>query len=72
VNSVRNISRKDDENVFKLQVGKHLTELKHRLERQAWQFLENYSGKQRVELESSISRKVGYYLNEFRQRCSAW
>ena len=72
VNAVTKISRKKDENVFMLQAGKFWNELKHRLERQARRSSEKYGGGSHRDLESSLSTKVSYYLQQFRQKCGAW
>jgi hypothetical protein len=72
IKTVTSISRKKDENVFKLQSAKFLEELSHRLQREAKKSAEKYSGALHPELNSRLSTKVGFYLQKFRQKCSAW
>jgi hypothetical protein len=68
----KSVTRKVDENVFKLQTAKFLTELKSRLERQSKKSAQVYSGKLHHELQCSLSAKVNYYLQEFQHKCNAW
>lgn len=72
VKTVTSISRKKDENVFKLQSAKFLEELRHRLQQEAEKSSEKYSGALYPELNSRLSTKVGFYLQMFREKCIAW
>jgi hypothetical protein len=67
--SIRNINRNRDENVFKLQLGKYMYMLKNHLEEKVKKTLEaNRSFKDSERLKLSLSSQVNYYLEEFRKR----
>jgi hypothetical protein len=68
----KTITRKIDENVFRLQTAKFLTELKTRLEAQSKKSSQLYSGRLQHELQCSLSAKMNYYLQEFQHKCNAW
>jgi hypothetical protein len=72
LSSVKQIKRKTNENVFRMQIAKFSDELRGQLEQEAKRVSANYSGKLQGQLEISLTKKINYYLQEFQQKCDAW
>ena len=70
-NSVRNIDRNNEENVFQMRVSKFSLELKKQLEQHVKKILESSDSKMNEQLQAALSVKVSYYLRQFMQKCSA-
>ena len=68
-NSARKLDRGTDENVFQMQIAKYVSMIRSRLEQQAQKYFTNYSGTKLKELQSAISARIAYYLQEFRSKC---
>ncbi|MDX2046450.1 MAG: hypothetical protein SFU87_06670 [Chitinophagaceae bacterium] len=70
--SFRQIDRKRDENVFRLQAAKYSDTLKYRLEEQAKEILESYhSPGISAKISPALSATIHYFLQEFRHRSNA-
>lgn len=68
--SVRNINRAEEENVFKMQLSKYSFELKKQL-KQHVKLLSDSHPVASEQIESVLSEKVNYYLQAFWQKCVA-
>lgn len=68
--SVRNINRKLDENVFRMQTAKFADTLKFRLSEQAKKMLDRSDAPTYLELQASLSAKISYYLQQFKMKCN--
>lgn len=67
--SVAAIDRQRDENVFQQQQGRYMALLKHRLDSIAFELMNLLDpGDDRNRWNSSVSRFIGEYLNEFGQK----
>lgn len=69
--SVRNIDRNSEENVFKMQEAKFIDALKYQLDEQAKKILETSDSKIHDQLQAALSVKINYYLQEFQLKCNA-
>lgn len=69
--SVRSINRNRDENVYKMQAAKFAEILKDRLAEQAKKILDRADPGIHEQLRASLSAKVNYYLEQFKNRCNA-
>ena len=70
-NSVLQISRRKDENVYKLQVAKYTDELKNRLEAEAIKLISANPDLQE-RLSPLLLARVNFYVNEFSGRCKIY
>src|SRR4030095_9568163 len=68
--SIRNINRAEEENVFKMQLSKYSFELKKHLEEHVKLLAESYPTAYN-QIESVLSEKISYYLQAFWQKCAA-
>jgi hypothetical protein len=69
--SVRNIDRKKDENVFKMQVAKYSYELKNRLGECAGKII-TADPLHREQIAGIMTARMNFYLQEFIQRCKSF
>jgi hypothetical protein len=69
--SVRNINRNRDENVFRMQAAKFAETLKYRLVELANKILDSSDPAIHEQLQASLSTKLNYYLEQFKNRCRA-
>lgn len=70
--SVRNINRRRDENVFKLQSAKYADTLKHLLEKEVKKILAaNDSRGFLKQLNYELPMRIHYYLQEFKHRSNS-
>ena len=67
-NSIRNINRAEEENVFKMQLSKYSVELKKHLEEQVKLLVGSHPAAYN-QIESVLSEKINYYLQAFWQKC---
>ena len=70
-NSVSKIRRDKEENVFKMQVSKYTQTLKDKLEGGVKSLLNNCHPQIHNSLETVLSAKINYYLQEFWQKCNS-
>ena len=70
-NSIRNINRNEEENVFKMQLSKYSLELRKQLEQQIKNLLGSSDPKIYKEVEAVLSAKINYYFQEFILKCNA-
>jgi hypothetical protein len=68
--SIRNINRAEEENVFKMQLSKYSFELKMLLEEHV-KLLADSCPTANQHIESVLSEKITYYLQAFWQKCAA-
>ena len=68
--SVRNLNRKLDENVFRMQTAKFADTLKFRLSEQAKKILDRSDAETYPQLQSSLSAKLSYYVQQFKIKCN--
>jgi hypothetical protein len=69
-NSIRNINRRKEENVFKMQLAKYASELKKQLAQHVKLVADSHP-EMHKQIESVLSEKIDYYLQAFWQKCSA-
>ena len=70
--TTKEIEREGDENVFRMQVGKYLKDLKNSLDQQVKKSSESYGGNAPKQLQGSLSTRVNYYLQQFQHKCNTW
>jgi|KBSSwiS6_1023812.scaffolds.fasta_scaffold00656_2 hypothetical protein len=67
--SVKQLNRRKDDNVFQQQLGKYLKTLKSQLENLAMEMLDkNKSTKNISQLNKKLADEINIYLGEFRQK----
>lgn len=69
--SVRGINRNRDENVFRMQAAKFAETLKYRLADLAKKILEGSDPAMHEQLQASLTSKLNYYLEQFKNRCTS-
>ncbi len=70
--SVKLINRNKSENVFKMQEAKYISTLKRMLEEAVMTTIEKCDHKEsREQLKGSLTRRINYYLQEFRLRANS-
>lgn len=70
--SIRNINRRRDENVFKLQSAKYADTLRNRLEKEVKRILDANNPREFLEqLNYELPKRIHYYLQEFKHRSNA-
>lgn len=69
-NSIRNINRSKEENVFKMQLSKYSLELKKGLEQHVKLLADSHPAAYK-QIDSVLSEKIKYYLQAFWQKCVA-
>ena len=70
-NSVQQVSRKTDENVYRMQVAKYTDELKNRLDEEARKLITANPQLQQG-LSPTLLARVNFYVQEFSLRCKAY
>ena len=69
--SVHDIDRSEEENVFKMQAAKFIQLLKYRLDDQAKKILETSPAEIHDALQTVVSTRIDFYLQEFQLKCKA-
>jgi hypothetical protein len=69
--SIGKIRRDNEENVFKMQLSKYTYTLRNELDKEVRNLLNSSHPKIHKNLETVLSSKIEYYLQEFRRKCNA-